>query len=475
MNRYRQSTRSLYPIKEVIIEEQRPSSNIIKRREIDPLLLKAYEVVTAYRQAADCMVSVLDQNGRFIEIADHTDTVFFCALCKRHCPDPTRVWGKNEYPCTQMHIDSMNKAHRTGGTYIYMCELGFVYCVSLIYSGGRQVGGIHAGRVLGVTQQEGIKRICAMSRGAVSEFEATVYLADIPERTYEEIKALAQMLGFCAEQLSASADNYNENIKPIPEQETRSARPDRLQKHKNAPAPTYPLDKERLLLAALRRGDTETGRKILHELLDSIITTNPGNFEFIQFRAIELVVILSREALNSNIASDTAEHRVTLEVNNRYIRKIQESRNIKELLENLYAIMDRIGRKIFSFQGVRHASALRKAERYIWEHYTRKLSLQEIAEVSGLSASYFSSIFKEEMGENLSGYLNRLRAEKAAVMLTETELSLHQIARACGFEDQSWFSKIFKSYAGVSPGKYREQGYGVLTGIGEKEASLIDV
>jgi AraC-like DNA-binding protein len=44
------------------------------------------------------------------------------------------------------------------------------------------------------------------------------------------------------------------------------------------------------------------------------------------------------------------------------------------------------------------------------------------------------------------------------VLLKETKLSLGDIARACGFEDLSWFSKIFKSYTGTSPGKFREQG-----------------
>jgi transcriptional regulator GlxA family with amidase domain len=62
------------------------------------------------------------------------------------------------------------------------------------------------------------------------------------------------------------------------------------------------------------------------------------------------------------------------------------------------------------------------------------------------------------MGENLSNYLNRLRVEKASSMLAETNLPISGIATACGFEDQSWFSKIFKSHTGLSPGKFREQG-----------------
>jgi AraC-like DNA-binding protein len=209
-----------------------------------------------------------------------------------------------------------------------------------------------------------------------------------------------------------------------------------------------------MLLAAFRRGDNETGSKILNELMEAILKISPGNFEFIRFRALELVVLLSRAAANT----DASDSETLMEANNRHLRRIQESKTLEELTENLQIIAERLSGRIFSFQGVRHASALRRAERFIWENYTRKISLEEIARASGLSAPYFSTIFKEEMGENLSSYLNRLRVEKAAALLTETGNSLNEIAGFCGFEDQSWFSKIFKLYTGTSPGKYREHG-----------------
>ena len=75
------------------------------------------------------------------------------------------------------------------------------------------------------------------------------------------------------------------------------------------------------------------------------------------------------------------------------------------------------------------------------------------------------------MGENLSKYLNRLRVEKAGRMLLETNLSLSEIAGACCFEDQSWFSKIFKTFTGFSPGKYRSQGGGMVHEISENNLS----
>jgi AraC-like DNA-binding protein len=243
--------------------------------------------------------------------------------------------------------------------------------------------------------------------------------------------------------------------------------------------PGYPLDKERMLLAALRRGDNEAGRNILAKLLDALYVTTPGNFEFFQFRAIELVVLLSRAAVGADFSGDNAGNTIDdmaiLEANNRYLKKIEDSQNIKELTNTLHAIMERLAGKIFSFQGIRHSSALRKAERYIWENYTRKISLQEVAGASGLSAPYFSTIFKHEMGENLSNYLNRLRVEKAATMLTETNMTLSEIAAACGFEDQSWFSKIFKFFTGLSPGKYRERGGNYLDPAAGGDLSSIDV
>jgi YesN/AraC family two-component response regulator len=187
--------------------------------------------------------------------------------------------------------------------------------------------------------------------------------------------------------------------------------------------------------------------------MDKTIAAIPDNFESIRYRAIELMVLLSRAAV-----SETTCGAPPLETNNLYLQRLQESMSTEELIRNLQLAAERLAEKIFSFRGIRHVSVLRKAERYIWENYTRKISLEEIAKASGLSAPYFSSIFKEEMGENFSVYLNRLRVEKAATLLVETGRSLKEISGLCGFEDQSWFSKIFRSFTGLSPGKYREHG-----------------
>jgi AraC-like DNA-binding protein len=368
-----------------------------------------------------------------------------------------------------MHLNAIKKAHHFGGSYIYMCDLGFMFWTSPIFSNGRFAGALIASGFLGIDSEETTEAMYAMGNGTVSEEELRKRLSVFPRGESEKIKALAELLQICAESLSIGNEDFHEVLKRRTRQQSVISEQISLLKNQypdGRPAPGYPLEKERMLLAALRRGDHETGKKILNELLSVLFFSNPDHFNYIKFRAIELVVLLSRTI----VSPGNTEHAL-LETNNRFLRRIQEVQNIEELTDVLHMTVENMAEQIFSFRGIRHAAALRKAERFIYENYSKKISLKAIASASGLSAPYFSTIFKEEMGENLSMYLNRLRVEKACHLLTEGSMSLSEIAGSCGFEDQSWFSKIFKNFTGISPGKYRTQGGGRISELSEHNFS----
>jgi AraC-like DNA-binding protein/ligand-binding sensor protein len=437
--------------------------NTIKKT--DPVLLKAWKLMQLYAKATGAMVTVLDQE--LLPIQEVFSEAFseknICINYCLKCSDPNaRILRGSDMrlnPCNQMHCSAIKGAQRSGGSFIYMCELGFMFWTSPVYSDNRVAGYVLGTGFLGIDIQESVEFMYGTGKGLVPKEELKSRLVLFPRATPERIKALTELLLSCAEYISSGTEDYYETIIQQTEQQSVFTR-HMLPKDRTASVSDtvrgYPLDKERMLLAALRRGDNESGRQILNDFLSTLFYYGSGNFKFIQYRAMELVVLLSRAAITT---VDTGD--MMLEANNRYLRRIQEAKSIEELTDMLQIIVERMSGQIFSFQGVRHASALRKAERFIWENYTRKISLQEIARASGLSAPYFSTIFKEEMGENLSSYLNRMRVEKASYMLRETDLPLSDIAADCGFEDQSWFSKIFKSYTGVSPGKYQGQGGGI--------------
>ena len=66
-------------------------------------------------------------------------------------------------------------------------------------------------------------------------------------------------------------------------------------------------------------------------------------------------------------------------------------------------------------------------------------------------------LFKKNLGMTFTEHLNQTRVGKSCSLLTSTTLSLSEIASRCGFEDQSYFSKVFKKQMGVSPKEYRKK------------------
>ena len=426
------------------------------------------KVVSVYKQSTGSLAQLFDCNFQCIETdGDPGIEQSICTLCSRG------VLG-----CREMHMQAMQESGRNGNAHIYKCELGLLFWVSPIYNEGKFAGAMRGSGFLDGSQNVSqIMKKCRVMRGAhiTPEQFANAVLA-FPFGNAEKIQSLAEILLLCAESLSTGAGNSHEELRIRFEQKASLTALVEKMKAAHPPGaelPGYPHDKERQLIAVLRRGNKAESDKLLDELLASLMFTNcqqgaenkqalseSAHFRHIQFRAIELAVLLTRAGLH-------ASSNASMENNARDIKLIQEARSIEELAFILHGIIDRVSLQIISFQGLPHAAAMRKAESFIRENLTRRISLKEIAAVAGLSAPYFSTIFKEEMGENLSRYVNRLRVEKASRLLLETSLTLSDIAGECCFEDQSWFSKIFKSFTGISPGKFRSQGGSMITGACE--------
>ena len=412
---------------------------IIRRRETEQLLRSAAGILKCYDGAAGCYTTVMDRDGFCVRKAENENPMLSCELCG-------------------VHAEAREESRRLDEAYIYVCPAGVVYWTSPLYRKGCYSGALTSGQVILNGQKPGAEKNLSLCRGGIGADTLRAKIRELPEKSHPEIQAMARLLAVCAGEISAEGNNSGGMIRQIIQQkEFGKNHWETGRKKKQHPAARiireYSLENERMLLAAFQRGDIETGSGILKELMASLLEVVPEDLEIIRFRAIELAVLLTRAA-----SFDVSEEASAAEINCRNLKRIQESKNPEELMENLKLVAERLSGKIFSFQGIRHASVLRRAERYIWENYSRKLSLDEIARASGLSAPYFSTIFKEEMGVNLSNYINSLRVEKAATLLTGTGKLLSEIAGLCGFEDQSWFSKIFKSHTGMSPGKYRESG-----------------
>ena len=98
---------------------------------------------------------------------------------------------------------------------------------------------------------------------------------------------------------------------------------------------------------------------------------------------------------------------------------------------------------------------IREAKQYINQNYNKRLTLQNVAEKIGLSATYFCSMFREEVGETFLNYLTGIRIEEAKHLLRETDLDIATISERVGYSDSRYFSRVFFKALGVQPTAYR--------------------
>lgn len=92
---------------------------------------------------------------------------------------------------------------------------------------------------------------------------------------------------------------------------------------------------------------------------------------------------------------------------------------------------------------------------YIKNHYMEKLLIRDLANEYAFSPNYCSSLFVKNVGMTFSQYLTKLRMEQAAELVRTTLFSTGEIAAKVGYEDETYFYKVFKKYYGVSPVRFR--------------------
>ncbi len=99
---------------------------------------------------------------------------------------------------------------------------------------------------------------------------------------------------------------------------------------------------------------------------------------------------------------------------------------------------------------------IRRALQYILREPSGKISLDQLARVSGLSPSRFSALFREKTGFSAIDFRIRRRMDEAKLLLQTTDMPVYQIVEKLGFESVSYFCRKFKSLFRLSPHRYRK-------------------
>ncbi|NMA83247.1 MAG: helix-turn-helix domain-containing protein [Epulopiscium sp.] len=138
------------------------------------------------------------------------------------------------------------------------------------------------------------------------------------------------------------------------------------------------------------------------------------------------------------------------------IEKIFSCTSIYEIKKVVTTALSKL-QKVDSSKVKNTKHAIQLVKQYIAAHYNEDITLNKLADVVYLNASYLSTIFKAETGSGINKYIKTVRMEKAKQMLLQTNMKISDICTAVGFRNNSYFIKSFHEYYGETPEKMRQK------------------
>ena len=372
------------------------------------------------------------------------ETPAFCRSFQKHLPASET--------CEKLHISASKKAITLGEPYIFACHADLNHIVFPLISKQTFLGSILVGPFLmdepdSILISDVSRRYCIPMDDALDLYDDT---RELPVIEPSRVNHISHLLFYLFSNLiTESKAELQQNNRKLLQQSRIS---ESIQRYKNGSiqAESYPYEKEKELLAKVKLGDVREANAVLNDLLGYVLFSEGNSLEVVNTRAIELCALLSRTAIEGGAPTDTI-----LKLNNHFLQNLQQIDTIDTLCQKLQEIVESFSESMFNYIPSKNSEIIKKAMLYMSEHFSSPITLEEVAAHVHLHPSYFSTLFKSSTGSSFKEYLNMVRIEESKRLLANTDYSIIDIAVATGFEDQSYFSKVFKKYTGLTPKQYR--------------------
>lgn len=402
----------------------------------------AKECASAFYGTAGVGCVISDAQGQYV--AQYGYGCQRCGLCEA-------VLGQKER-CTKAHMYGMSEAERFGGKYIYYCPMGLVCFVSPILAEVRSAARITVGPFFMVDKADFIA--CELEeyhnwdgdrRDRVDQVLEQIPV--IPPKQVEEMSNLLYMaVGFMNNLAQAYRLHTTREAEAV-----QGHISDAIVQLKTQEKTPYPIETEEALLSAIRKLNKDQAQERLNELLGYILFSSGGAFDVVKDSIGQLLVLIGRTAISTGTDSEWV-----MDLTQKGLATLREFQDAEHMCFWLTQQLSTLFDGIFQYHDARHANLIHRCVQHIETHYWEEVSLEALARSVYLSPTYLSRIFHKEMGETFSAYLNRVRIEKSKALLRRGDIRLIDIALAVGFQDQSYFTKVFKRLVGITPNKYRD-------------------
>jgi AraC-like DNA-binding protein len=214
----------------------------------------------------------------------------------------------------------------------------------------------------------------------------------------------------------------------------------------------YPVEFEKILISALKSGNYDKTSLIIDEIFNRNFKENIVSYNLILCLRFNIVgtVINAINELGNYYGEKYLKYIMMVE-------ELAQLKNINKLKEKLMLIIKHICESVDNEEKVKDQFG-EKIKVFIKDSYKdENLNITNLAHRFNIHPSYLSKLFKNETGEGILDYINRIRIEEAKMLLLDKQSNMETIASSVGYSSVKTFSRYFVKFEGIAPSKYRDE------------------
>lgn len=217
----------------------------------------------------------------------------------------------------------------------------------------------------------------------------------------------------------------------------------------------YPLEKEQQLMGCMKYGDWEGASQLLSDIFNRNLQGRVLSVKSVKCLMFDLAGTVLKSVNEMGHSPDNADLMDMAPVES--ILKCNDIGEMKKEIENsVKEICGYVREKKKETTGQSRLAA--EVKEYVLNHFEEvSLNVDSIGEAFHMTSHYLSQIFKKQTGTGLHDYIDITRIRKAEYLLTDTKQDIGTIGENIGYGNVNTFIRVFKKYAGITPGKYRER------------------
>lgn len=402
------------------------------------------EMLEAFQACIDLPVQVIDDHGNILESRGEESA--FCMAFQKHLPK----WDT----CELLHVSASKRAITLGETYIFSCHAGLNHIVFPLMNKDAFFGSVLVGPFL-MDEPDSLlildiaKRYQIPTDSLLELYEESSTIKVISPTLVTQISKLLYYL--FSHFISDSRQQFMLNQNQLHQQSKINESIQMYKSFGTEAKASYPYEKEKALITKVKTKNVKEAKGILNDLLGYVLFSEGNSLDVLKARSIELCSLLSRAAIEGGAPTDSI-----LKINNHFLQNLTQINSMTDLCYKLQESVEVFAESMFNYIPTKNTEIIKKAISYISQNFSSPITLEETANYVHLNPAYFSTIFKQSCGSSFKEYLNMVRIEESKRLLANTDYSIIDIAVATGFEDQSYFSKVFKKYTGLTPKQYRQ-------------------